>query len=314
MKTLIIGGHGFLGTNLGQVLKHKGHHVISLSRRNGLDLTNLDSALGWLKDHAPDAIFNCAAHVGSVHYVMKNAASVVHDNIQMALNLYKAVSEACPRAHVVNPLSNCSYPGAADIHFEPDWWNGEVHHSVFAYGNAKRYTYVLSRCYSTQHQIRTSNFLVPNTFGVGDHLDTNRTHAISGMILRMIEAKREGQPRFEVWGSGNPVREWGYIDDMTEILSRALEVDDDLTFPVNIAQNQGATIRETAGAIKEAVGYTGELWFNTQYEDGAPTKILDDSHFRELFPDFKFIDHSEAIRRTVAYYEQALNGQTRKNL
>ena len=270
------------------------------------NLTRLESIRQTLQQEVPDAIFNCAARVGSVHYVMKNAAAVAHDDLQMALNLYKAVSEVCPRALIVNPLSNCSYPGLADVHSESDWWAGEVHHSVFAYGNAKRFIYVLSRCYHSQYQIRTRNFLVPNTFGVGDHLDTTRTHAISGMIVRMIRAKQEAQPRFEVWGSGAPVREWGYIDDITEILSRALEIKEDLLYPVNVAQNHGASIRETAKAIKDAVGYTGELWFNAKYEDGAPRKVLDDRRFRTLFPDYKFIDHREAVRRTVAYYETAL--------
>ena len=123
----------------------------------------------------------------------------------------------------------------------------------------------------------------------------------------MIEAKRRGISRFEVWGSGAPVREWGYVDDVTEILSRAITVQGDLTYPVNIAQNRGASIRESAEAVQQAVGYSGELWFNTKYEDGAPRKVLDDQRFRELFPDYTFIDHAEAIRRTVAYYENALN-------
>ena len=306
MKILVIGGHGFLGSNLTQVLSRKGHEVISLSRQDGLDLINFNSALDALKIHDPEAVFNCAAHVGSVHYVRKNAAILAHDNLQMALNLYKAVKEVCPSAHLVNPLSNCSYPGDADIHYEPEWWAGEVHDSVYAYANAKRFIYVLSRCYHSQFQIRTSNFLVPNAFGVGDHLDLDRTHALSGMIVRMIRAKQEGQPRFEVWGSGRPVREWGYIDDITEIMSSALDLNEDLAYPVNIAQNHGATIRESAEAIKEAVGYTGELWFNTKYEDGASRKVLDDRRFRQLFSDYKFIDHREAIRRTVAYYEAAL--------
>lgn len=306
MKAVVLGGHGFVGKNLTLVLEAKGHDVLPLSRRDGFDLLDLDIVREHLGRIRPDAIFNCAAHVGSVHYVMHNAATVAYDNVQMAINLYQSVKEACPKAHVVNPLSNCSYPGDADIHYEPDWLKGEPHNSVYAYANSKRFIYILSRCYNAQYGINSANFLVPNAFGVGDHLDINRTHAISGMIVRMITAKRENQPRFEVWGSGNPVREWGYVDDITEILSRALELDADLTYPVNIAQNKGATIRESAEAIKAAVGYGGELWFNTTYADGAARKVLDDRRFRELFPDYQFIDHAEAIRRTVAYYSAVL--------
>lgn len=308
MKTLVVGGHGFVGANLSATLAKKGHQVLSLSRRDGLDLMDLEKVRAQLVLHRPQAIFNCAAHVGSVHYVMKNAATVVRDNVQMALNLYQAVALTDPTIGVINPLSNCSYPGDADIHFEPDWLAGEPHHSVYAYAYSKRFIYVLSRCYREQFGVRSMNFLVPNTFGVGDHLDTDRTHAISGMIVRMLDAKRRSDDRFEVWGSGQPVREWGYIDDVTEIVSRALELDVDLGYPINIAQNSGASIGDTARAIAKAVGYTGELWFNTRYEDGAPRKVLDDRRFRELFPDYVFVDHEEAIRRTVKYYEQALAG------
>jgi GDP-L-fucose synthase len=311
MTALVLGGFGFVGTRLTAELERKGHSAIRTSRRSGVDLQDVASVQAALNEYRPDAIFNCAAHAGSVHYVMRNAAAIAHDNMQMAVNLYRAAAEVCPAAHIINPLSNCSYPGDADIHYEPDWLKGEPHYSVFAYANAKRFIYVLSRCYHAQYGIRSTNFLVPNAFGVGDHLDTSRTHAISGMIVRMIAAKRENQPRFEVWGSGRPVREWGYVDDIVEILSRALELQEDLTYPVNIAQNHGISIRESAEAIKAAVGYRGELWFNNRYEDGALRKVLDDRRFRELFPNYRFIDHAEAIRRTVEYYEAALADRPR---
>jgi GDP-L-fucose synthase len=306
MKIVVVGGHGFFGKSLTRILRAKGHDVVPISRRDGYDLMNASTVGALVGRLKPELIYNCAAHVGSVHYVMNNAAVVAHDNVMMAINLYKAINESCPRAHVINPLSNCSYPGDADIHYEPDWLKGEPHHSVYAYANSKRFIYILSRCYHTQYGIRTSNFLVPNAFGVGDHLDTKRTHAISGMIMRMVQAKQKNLPKFEVWGSGKPIREWGYVDDIAEILSRAPEIDADLIYPVNIAQNHGTTIRDSAEAIKDAVGYSGELWFNSKYEDGARIKVLDDRHFRALFPAYKFIDHAEAIRRTVAYYTEAL--------
>lgn len=311
MKVMVVGGHGFVGSNLTRTLRAKGHEVAALSRRDGLDLTDLRSVAAALEKEQPSALFNCAAHVGSVHYVRKNAAAIIRDNMQMALNLYQAVALVDATVKVINPLSNCSYPGDADIHFEPDWLVGEPHDSVYAYANSKRFIYVLSRCYREQFGIGSMNFLVPNTFGVGDHLDTDRTHAISGMIVRMLDAKRRGEPRFEVWGSGKPVREWGYIDDVTEIVSRALDLDVDLGYPVNIAQNSGASIGDTAHAIAKAVGFAGEVWFNTRYEDGAPRKVLDDRRFRELFPDFIFVDHEEAIRRTVKYYEEATAGMVK---
>ena len=309
MKAIILGGHGFIGRKVVAVLREKGHDAIPLSRKNDVDMLIPEKLNGVLRTLMPDVIFNCAAHVGGIHYVMQHAADVIRENMQMALNLYKAVTLSCPHTHVVNPLSNCSYPGDAQIHYEPDWWKGEPHHSVFAYATAKRFVYSLARCYFSQHGIRTSNFLVPNAFGVGDHVNPHRTHAISGLIVRMLEAHRKQQPVFEVWGTGTPVREWGYIDDIAEILTRAVNLHEDLLYPVNIAQGKGYSIRESAEAIQRAIGYRGQISFNTAFEDGAPAKVLDERRFRSLFPGYSFTPHAEAIQRTVEYYQRVLSGQ-----
>ena len=306
MKIIVLGGHGFVGKNLVEFLKGSVHSIIPLSRRNGLDLIDYTSTKEHLKDINPDTIINCAAHVGSLHYVTKYAGDVIHDNVQMALNLYKAVKEVCPEARIINPLSNCSYPGNSDVQIESEWWNGEVHDSVFSYGNGKRMIYVISRNYNKQYNIKTVNFLVPNTFGPGDYTDPNKTHALNGMIIRMINAKRQGDKEFEIWGTGKPVREWAYIQDVADLLVKGLTIEEDLIYPVNIAQKKGYSIKESGELIKEAVGYKGELNFNTKYQDGDPVKILDDKRFRFIFPDYEFFNHKKGIENTVEYYESAL--------
>lgn len=304
MRVLVLGGHGFVGHALASELEAAGHQVISLSRRDGLDLMDLEKTRSTLTEVAPAAIFNAAAHVGSLHYVTTYAADVFCDNALMALNLYKAAASVSPGTVIVNPLSNCSYPGDADTHWEPEWWAGEVHDSVFGYGNAKRFIYVISRCFSRQYGVRSINFLVPNAFGPGDYTDPNKTHALNGMIIRMLQARRNGDGEFEIWGTGTPVREWGYIKDVVKILSLSLKMEEQQIYPVNIGQNRGYSIRQSAELIARAVGFDGRLVFNTRYQDGAPLKILDDREFRKMFPDFKFYDHAQGIRETVEYYEQ----------
>lgn len=307
MRVLVLGGTGFIGSRLRAALESTDHDVSSVSRREGVDLLEPAAVRACLADLRPEAIFHLAAHVGSLHYVTQRAAEVLDDNMTMALNLYRAIAEVCPEARVVNPLSNCSYPGDSERQREGEWWHGEVHDTVFSYGNAKKFLYVVARNYRRQHGIRSLNFLVPNTFGPGDSTDPNRTHALNGMILRMIEAQRTGAEEFEVWGTGRPVREWGYVDDVVAILTRALSLEEDLTYPVNLAQNRGYSIGESAELIARAVGYRGRLTFNSEYADGDPVKVLDDTRFRELFPDFEFHDHFLAIQETVAYYRQVLS-------
>lgn len=306
MVILILGGHGFLGGNLVNALRKTTHEVYPFSRRDGLDLMDFNRIKECFSDIKPDAIINCAAHVGGVDYVCQYAGDVIHDNVQMALNIYRAAAKVFPNARIINPLSNCSYPGDAEIHYEPDWWKGEVHDSVYSYGNSKRMIYVLSYCYKIQYGIRTINFLAPNTFGPGDYTDPSKTHALNGMIIRMIRSYRNKEEEFEVWGSGNPIREWGYVKDIVNILIKGLTIEQDLIYPVNIAQNKGYSIRASAEKIAEAIGFNGKLVFNAEHQDGAPFKILDDKKFRLLFPDYQFYDHEAGIRETVNYYNSIL--------
>jgi len=307
MKILVLGGHGFIGKRLVESLKKSPYKIISVSRKDGVDLANYMSAENCFVEVKPDIIINCAAHVGNVNYVTTYASDIIHDNVQMALNIYKAAAKVCPNVRIINPLSNCSYPGDSKIQEESNWLIDEVHDSVYSYGNSKRFIYIIAKCYNKQIGIDTINFLIPNTFGPGDYTDTNKTHALNGMIVRMIHAYRKGEKKFEIWGSGNPIREWAYVDDVVNILIRGIRQKKVSIYPINLAQNKGYSIRESAIMIKQAIGYHGELVFNTEYQDGAPTKILSDEVFRKKFPDFKFFNHREGIKTTVKYFTKIID-------
>ncbi len=306
MRIIVLGGSGFVGSSVMEALELKGYSPIALSRTSVFDLFNYKSAKIKLKELQPDVIINCAAHVGSLHYVTEFAADVVHDNMQMILNLYRMVSEVCPMAKVINPLSNCSYPGDVAVQKESEWWDGPVHNSVLSYGNTKRLLYVLSRCYEMQHNVFSINFLVPNCYGPGDSTDPNKTHALNGMIIRILQAQKAGQSEFEIWGTGKPMREWIYVKDLAKMLCDAVGFEDKLIYPINIAQNKAYSIGETAEMIKKLIGYEGKLIFDTKYPDGDPIKILDDALFRQRFPKFKFTNIKEGIKETVRYYKTAL--------
>lgn len=308
MKVLVLGGNGFVGKQVVRLLKEGGHSAFPLSRRNGLDLRSSESVVENFSKIKPDAIINCAAHVGSLHYVTAKAADVVHDNTLMALNMYRGVVDCCPSAKIVNPLANCSYPGDAKILVESEWWNGPAHKSVWAYGNAKRMLGAVSECYRMQYGVKSVNFIVPNAYGPGDDIDPNKTHAMNGMIIRMMKAKYAQEPKSEIWGTGKPSREWLYVKDFARVLVMGLDSDEQIE-PVNIAQNRAYSIRESAETIKRIIGYPGELVFNAKYQDGVLIKQMDDKLFRSKFPDFEFTPLEDGIRETVKYYEEALGAR-----
>lgn len=305
-KIIVIGGHGFIGKSLVKELIASNNDAIALSRRDGLDLTSYDATKYFLKIHQPGVIVNLAAHVGGLPYVSKRHAVIFSDNTQMALNLYRAIQEVCPETIVINPLSNCCYPGQAEIYTESDWLKGDVHPSVYSYGNAKRFIYTLASCYELQFDIETRHFLIPNAFGPGDSTDPAKAHALNGMIIRMLKAQREQQPTFEIWGSGTPIREWIYVEDVAKLLTLGIERNLALQEPLNLAQGKGYTIRESAELIAHAVGFQGELVFRTDYPDGAARKIMDTQRFQQVFSNYQFVDHYNAICETVDYYRSVL--------
>jgi GDP-L-fucose synthase len=306
MNVLVTGGHGFVGKQVVPLLKEAGHTVAAVSRLDGVDLTDLDQTRKAFEQVRPQAVVNCAAHVGSLHYVSRHAATVVDDNMRLILNTFRALHEVCPESKLINPISNCSYPGEAQTHSEPDYWNGPVHPSVWSYGNTRRMITVVSDCYAQQHGMKVVNYFFSNAYGPGDYADPDKAHAVNGMILRMIDAQRKGAAEFEIWGTGKPEREWTYVNDMARMLVHAVDHEESQVAPINVAQNKAYAIRETAETIRDVLGYRGALVFNTKYQDGAPRKILDDRLFRRKYPDFKFTDMKEGIRQTVDYYKGLL--------
>lgn len=302
MSVVVLGGAGFLGRHVMRLLAERGVEAVALSRRTGCDLMDLPGATARLAKLRPRAIINCAAHVGSVQYALAHAADMIHDNMQIVLNLYAAARRACPQAKIINPISNCSYPGEANTHYEPDWQNGPVHDSVLAYGMPRRMIYAVAECYRKQYGTRSVNWLVANAYGPGDSTDPNRVHALNGILIRLIRAQRAGQPTFEIWGSGKPIREWVYITDAARILVDSLDIDEQ-TYPLNLAQNKAYSIAEIAALAADALGYKVQFTFNTRYADGAPFKILDDRQFRAQYPHFRFTPLAEGIARTIEFYQ-----------
>ena len=215
-----------------------------------------------------------------MRYVREFGADVVSDNLQMSLNIYRAVKELNTKIKIIQPFSNCSYPGDSSVQYEENWLSGDVHKSVFSFGNSKRGIYYISKCYKDQYDINTVNLL-------------------------LLQAKKKGDKKFVVWGTGSPVREWAYIDDFVEALVMAINLDN-IIYPLNIGQERGYSIAESAIMIKEEMGYDGEIVFDTNYQDGDPVKIMSRQKFEESIQGFKWFDHRKGIANTIKYYEEKL--------
>ena len=305
LRVAILGGTGFAGLNVRNALEAAGHMVGVFSRTTGCDLLDLPTAWSKLDSFRPNYIINCAALVGSVNYVTDFAADVVDVNMRIALNTYK-IAQQMREVVVVNPIANCAYPGVMDSYEERGFWDGPIHPSVLSYGSTRRMMWVLSKCYFDQYGVRSVNLIVPNMYGPFDSTNPNKTHALNALIIKFVRAVQNHSAEIEVWGTGKPIREWLYVKDFASIVRRVIEAGEDGMEPVNIAQNKGQTVIELVDTIRQLVGYTGKITYNTLYQDGSPKKVMDDHCFRQRFPDFTFTTIDDGIRETIAYYQSIL--------
>jgi len=306
-RILILGGHGFMGRNLNSVFNDGEYEIFNESRRTGCDITDITQLTNTLIRTSPDIIIHAAAHVGSINYVTKFAATVVHDNSQMYLNIYRAVAEVNKDILIINPISNCSYPGIINVQHEELWWDGPIHSSVESYGTPKKLGFIVSECYKKEFGINTINLIMPNAYGENDYLDTERLHAMNGIILRMITAKRNEDNEFVVWGTGTPIREWIYMPDMCRLIKEIIDNEQyDLPNPINIGQENGISIIDTVQIIKKALYFEAEIVLDKTKQDGAPIKVLGDKLFKKHFPDFKFTEYDTGINNTIKYYNEKI--------
>jgi len=305
MKIVLFGASGFAGRNVADMLRSHGVDFVGASLSTGLDLRDTAATAAFLREHQPTHIINCAAHVGSLNYVTEKAATVVADNSRMVLGMYEAVAQECPKALVINPIANCAYPATADIFREDEWWNGHLHRSVLSYGTSRRLLWAAAECFQLQYGIRSIHLLTPNMYGPYDSTDPNKAHALNALISKFVKAEKTGQPELPIWGTGVAIREWLYAPDFARLVWDVLQNPDreGLQQPTNLAQNDGLSVKELVNIIQDKFKYTGQLTWDTTKPDGAPKKVMDDTKFRQVFPDFKFTDFEEGIAETVKYYE-----------
>jgi len=305
MKILVLGGHGFVGKNIMEVLQDTEHNVIPLSLRDGLDLTDLRSTKKNFLEIRPDIIVNCAAKVGSLNFVTQQAAEIVDINMRIILNIYKVAQKCIPGAVIINPIANCAFPGHLDNYTEDRFWDGNVHQSVFSYGNTRRMILVLSESYLMQLGFRSINFFVPNMYGPYDSTDPNKAHALNALVSKIVKVRAEGKHEIKVWGSGIAIREWLFAKDFGKIIAETLKRINNYGFaePVNVAQNFGLSVRELIEMIIKEMNFECKVIWDRDMPDGASKKVMDDNRFRKLFPHFKFTGLKEGITETVKYYE-----------
>lgn len=297
---LVTGATGFLGKRVCRKLDAMGlaHH--RTSRSLGLDLRDRAATFALFEQLRPDYVLNCAAFVGGIQFGYKHAAELFTQNLPMTINLLEAVREFGVK-RLVNPISNCAYPGAASVFREDEFWDGPLHESVLVYGFVRKASWVGSWAFARQYGVDALNLIVSNMYGPEDHFEEERSHALGALVMKIVRAKRENLPHVIVWGSGRPVREWLHVDDGAEAMVRGISVAPSVD-PINIGVQKGISVIELASMIKEFAGYKGELVLDPSKPDGAPYKTVDGSRGEKHFGWVPGTPFRSGVQDTVRWY------------
>jgi GDP-L-fucose synthase len=278
-----------------------------------LDLRRQAEVEAWVAARKPQAVFVAAGRVGGIVANDTQPVDFLYDNLLIEANTIATAH----RAGVEKLLflsSSCSYPRLAPQPMSEDaLLTGPLEPTNQWYAVAKIAGMKLTEAYRRQHGADFISVMPTNLYGPGDNYHPEHSHVLPGMILRFHEAKERGDGEVKIWGTGTPRREFLFADDLADACLFAMRHYDDTQTPLNLGGGTDLSIRETAEAIRDVVGYEGELTFDTTKPDGMPLKSLDSTPLLGLGwkPTISFTD---ALQKTYEAFLKHREAEARNAL
>ena len=297
---LVTGGEGFLGRAIVDNLIEKEAKPIAL-RHGDVNLNDLQTLIHYLNSVKPDYCIHAAGYNGGIEFNRMYPADILFSNAVMGLNLHHACEWAGVKK-LISIMTSCAYPDTGmEILEEDQFWNGLPNETIRAHGIAKRVLQAASEAYSKQYEFNSVSVCVTNLYGPNDTFNLVRTKVVGALIRKFVEAKHKEEEQVECWGTGSPMREFMYVDDAAEAIVQALQKYEDSTAPLNIGTGSDISIKQLVEYINEAVGYEGEIFWNTEKPDGQMKKLLSVEKMKKYI-DIETTDVKEGIAKTVEWY------------
>jgi GDP-L-fucose synthase len=280
-KIYVAGHRGMVGSALVRRLGQGGYTNILTRTHAELDLLNQAATQDFLQREKPDFIFIAAAKVGGIHANNTLRADFIYQNLMVEANLIHGAHQAgVERLCFLG--SSCIYPRDCPQPIKEEYLlTGPLEPTNEPYAIAKIAGIKLCESYNRQYGTRYFSVMPTNLYGPNDNYDLANSHVLPALIRKAHEAKQRGDKELVVWGSGKPMREFLYVDDLADACVFLMErgVADGI---FNIGMGEDVTIRELAEAVMSVIGYTGRIVFDTTKPDGTPRKLLDVSRLRDL--------------------------------
>ena len=289
-KIFITGHKGLVGSSLYTLLKAKGYKNLIVADRYKLDLLDKKGVENFIKNKKVEIIINCAAKVGGILANKTNPVDFFYENIMMQNNLLMSASKYNVK-RIVYLGSSCIYPKQTKTPIKEDQLlTGKLEKTNEAYALAKISGIKLSEFLFYQKKLDVVCVMPTNLYGVNDNFDKYSSHVIPGMIAKFLFSKKNNKKSVELWGSGKPLREFMFNDDLSEAIhlilksskKKILKVTKN-DFPIfNVGTGKNISIKNLAKLIKKIVNYKGQIKFNRSYPDGTRKKNLNSSRIKLL--------------------------------
>ena len=263
-----------VGSSISNILSKDSSNDLVLSNRNTNDLFDFNSTKKHIKNVNPDCIVNAAAKVGGININNEKRFEFITENLKINMNILESCLEN-KNIKIINLGSSCIYPLNAENPLKEEYiMTGKLEPTNSPYAMAKLSAIEIGDAMTKQFGHKIINLMPTNLYGPNDNFSENDSHVIPGLIFRMHNAKINNEDRFSIWGSGKPLREFLYVDDLSEAIKLIIEKDVDQQI-LNVGSSEEISIIDLAKLIKKVLGYDGELIFDSTKPDGNPRKLLD---------------------------------------
>lgn len=280
-KVYVAGHDGMVGSALVHALHARGFTNLIWRTRDQLELLDQHAVREFFRSERPDYVFLAAARVGGIMANNTYRADFLYENLTIAANVIHAAHETAV-TKLLNLGSSCIYPRLGPQPLKEEYLlTGPLEPTNEPYAIAKIAAIKLCESYRRQHGCNFVSVMPTNLYGPGDNFDPANSHVLPALIRKCHEAKERNAPSITVWGTGNPRREFLYVDDMADACLFVMEHYDEELF-LNIGCGEDLTIGELAKLVAEVIGFRGGLTFDASKPDGMPRKLLDVSRLRAL--------------------------------
>ena len=277
MKIILTGASGFLGSSLLRDLSIAGHEVIGLTRMDA-DLMSLDQIRDQFSKHQPDAVVHAAGLVGGIQANIAHNYEFLLNNTMIGFNLVAAALEFKIQ-NFLNFSSSCVYPPEGKQPFlESQILTGSLERTNEGYALAKINVQKLLGFASKQFELNFKTIIPSNLYGPGDNFNPDSSHMLAAAIMKVKNARDSGQSSVKIWGDGSARREFTFIGDLTEWVSReAVNVLAALPESLNVGCGEDYSIKEFYETVAEVLGFNGGFEFDVNQPSGMKRKIMDSS-------------------------------------